>query len=435
MRVFTLFGIYYASAGYALINPLFGVLFFVHITIFRPENLAWGSAVFGRLHLITAVCTAIGCLIRRDQLRTDVGRHQRLNVALFAAFVAWLWFVSLTATASVDASIDRTLYITKIFAFCVVLSLVLNSAHTIRWYVLVSSASFGLVGFWGVLQGMAGNWRLDNVWVGSNELAAALSLMIPFTLSAALDSAFLKWQRIAMALCVVAMTTCIVYTDSRSGLVALIGGLFGFVVLAKRKFRFLAWLLAIIVLVYPMVPSEFGDRWSTIVQQDAEADLAAKSRPILWQLAFRMWQDNPILGVGLGNFRLVVSSYESKAGDLVNSEAMARLIFGTEREPHGLYPGLLAQAGLLGLALLMTMSLRNASCRLDFQKDLALLGKGAQAGVLGFAIAAIFGDYQYIDMFYWQLFLIGAIRSVWEHSDAGDSLLASPMAHAKGELI
>ena len=54
MRALVLFIVYYSLAGYSLLSPVVGVLFFVHIMIFRPENLVWESPMFGRLHLITA---------------------------------------------------------------------------------------------------------------------------------------------------------------------------------------------------------------------------------------------------------------------------------------------------------------------------------------------------------------------------------------------
>ena len=63
MRVLVLTFIYYSAALYGLLNPVFGLLFFIHITIFRPEALVWGNTAFGRLHLITAFFVLAGYLI------------------------------------------------------------------------------------------------------------------------------------------------------------------------------------------------------------------------------------------------------------------------------------------------------------------------------------------------------------------------------------
>lgn len=410
MRILALFVFYYSSAAYALLNPLYGVLFFTHIVIFRPENLAWETPIFGRLHLITALCTAVGYFLRRSEV-LRIGRSQWINTVVFAAFVIWAWVISMFAVASVDDSVDRATELTKIFLFCVLFNVVVTSTQRIRLYVLVASASFGLLGAWGILQGLAGNARLDGLWVGgSNYLAAGLSLMIPFTLAAALDRAFSRRHRIGLIACVIAMTLCLIYTDSRGGFLALVTGLMSLALFGKQRGKILVGFLVLAIMVYPMIPTDYGKRLSVFVDDTENRDLSAESRPILWQLALRVWRDHPILGVGLGNFPSVIDSYEGEAGDLVKSPAMADLIFGRGRQPHGLYTGMLAEAGAIGLALFLVLLLRNALCQLGSrERELVLVGKGAQAGIVGFAFGAAFGDYQYIDVLYWQLFLVGTI--------------------------
>ena len=74
MRIAVLFILYYSSAVYGFFNPLYGLLFFVHITIFRPESLAWGTPVFGRLHLMTAIVALLGYFVRKGQGVQSAGR-------------------------------------------------------------------------------------------------------------------------------------------------------------------------------------------------------------------------------------------------------------------------------------------------------------------------------------------------------------------------
>jgi len=38
--------------------------------------------------------------------------------------------------------------------------------------------------------------------------------------------------------------------------------------------------------------------------------------------------------------------------------------------------------------------------------------RGAQAGIAGFAVCALFGDLQYIEMLYLQIFFIGSLMAV-----------------------
>jgi len=44
------------------------------------------------------------------------------------------------------------------------------------------------------------------------------------------------------------------------------------------------------------------------------------------------------------------------------------------------------------------------------QHSFYLQVKAAQAGLIGFAVAAFFGDFQYIEMLYLQSFFVGAVR-------------------------
>src|SRR5690349_14040880 len=158
MRVITLTCIYYAAAFYGLVNPGLGLLFLFHIIIFRPENLAWGGAAFGRLHLVTTLCVLAGYFLRVQKFRThDTYNHQKNNLVLFFFLLAWLTIVSVFAEASVQSSLEQTWEVVKIFIFCFLFSKLIQTEHGLNRYVWVVALSFGALSFWGILQTMAGN--------------------------------------------------------------------------------------------------------------------------------------------------------------------------------------------------------------------------------------------------------------------------------------
>jgi len=123
MRILGLYAVYYGCAAYGLVNPVFGILFYIHITIFRPESLAWGSPVFGRVHLITSLCVVVGYLFRQhsDQVISNVG-FQKTNLYIFSIFALWLFVVSVLAEYSVWLSMDVAALIAKIFGLCFLFS-------------------------------------------------------------------------------------------------------------------------------------------------------------------------------------------------------------------------------------------------------------------------------------------------------------------------
>lgn len=422
MRIFVLFLTYYGCAIYGYFNPVFGVLFFVHITILRPESLVWGNPVFGRLHLITAGLSLAGYLIHRQVLERQSeiqDKYQNRYVFWFLAYIVWLYVVTFLAVASFDRSLEKAMDMTKIFALCFLLSKMLNTKERFEHYVWVTAVSFGLLGFWGFLQGLAGNPRLDDLWPGgSSQISAALALVIPLVLARAMDPSLAKRLKLVLLGCAAAIVLCLMYTASRGGFLGLAGAAGTFFLLMRQRTKALIFSAAVAAAVLVWQPASYQERISTIFVPTEQRDASAQSRVVLWTIALRIWQDHMIAGVGLDNFSPVKETYIDKVSDLVQDPIMYDIIFGKERMPHGVYTGMLAESGLVGLALFLCIVLRG----LIFQvppifgadgrfRNLHFQMRGAQAGLVGFLIASLFADLQYIEFFYVHLFFIGALRA------------------------
>jgi probable O-glycosylation ligase (exosortase A-associated) len=425
MRTISLILISYGCALYGFVSPSFGLLFFVAITIFRPDNLVWGNRVLGRLHLITSLIVLIAYFIRRgDSHSASQGRYQIKNVFIFFILLVWLVVVSASAEASSLTSFDRTLEVAKLFCICFLFSKLVNTPDRINLYVWVSVTSLGLLSLWGFEQGLRGNPRLDTLTVGgSNFLAAQIVLLAPLALAKVFETGLSVRSRLVFFACTVSLVLCNVYSDSRGGFLGLAIGLLIFILQTNQRLKAIAILALLIALVSPWIPDLYQDRMRSIFVDPAVRDLSAAVRPVLWSIAIRIWRDHPILGVGLDNFSSVKDSYFEKLGDIVTSDAMAEHVFNQPRYTHGLYPGMLAETGLVGLGLFLALLCRNAFTRFPVfftrsgsQHGLYCQGKAAQAGLIGFSVAAVFGDFQYIELAFWQMFLVGAIR------DYADSL-------------
>ena len=430
MRTIVLFLTYYTCAAYSLINPTFGLLFFCHITIFRPESLVWNSIAFGRLHLITSVCVLLGYLFKRNSGDGHlVNTYQKANLRIFFLFVLWLIIVSIFAEYSVQLSLDKAIDVAKIFGFCFLFSRLITTERKIEAYVWVTSVSFGVLSFWGFLQGLQGNVRLDTLWPGgSNYIAAQLALMGPFTCARIFDSRLAYRSRIVFLACSLCIILCSIFTDSRGGFFGLAIGMLVMVGKLKSRLKVVAGLAMIAVLAYPWIPVNYQGRIASIFAAEESRDESANSRPVLWNIALRMWGNHPIAGVGLKNFSIVKERDRGQFLDLIESDEMYNLIFDQQRDPHGLYTGMMAETGIVGATLFLILLLRNVfwhRASLDAQSEkysnIHLQLKGAQAGLIGFAVAAIFGDFQYIEMLYLQVFFIGAARGYLESLETIDA--------------
>jgi len=424
MRIMVLTILYYGAALYGLRYPVFGLMFFIHIVIFRPESLVWGSYAFGRLHLITALIVVAGYLLqRRSLVVAGEGLHQKKNLFNFALFLVWLAIVSFLAEASPPDSFAKALELLKIFVICAVFAKIVNTKIQMEYYVRVVVISFGLLALWGFQQSLLGNERLDTLWPGgSNYIASQMALIAPLAMAKASDRNMPLMYRLVFIACASFMILCSFATQSRGAFLGLALGMFIFLFFVRYRVRAFAALLLITVLIYPWVGATYVDRIGSAFAPAEERDASAESRFALWQVALRIWQDYPIAGVGLDNFTLMRKAYAGKVSDIITREDIYNLIFDEERyqerHPHSVYTGMMAETGLIGVGLFVVLLLRNIFVRLpkkfldwSSSQSLYLQAKGSQAGIVGFAFAALFYDLQYIEMLYLQIFFIGAIKT------------------------
>lgn len=421
MRTLVLFVAYYGAVFYSLLDPFVGLLFFINILIFRPENLTWGSPVLGSLHLLTAVAVLVGYLIHREKYVSQGDSHyghQKITVIVFLAFIIWLCVVSTLAEISPDLSFTQTAELAKIFVMCVLFSLIIKSQSQVTLYAWVVAISIGALSFWGILQGLAGNERLETLWSsGSGPLAAMLALLAPFVLSYGLDRTKPYVVRMGVFGCTSAIVLCLIYTESRGGFIGMAIGMVALLVRVRQRVSVAIAVVLLSLLALPWVPASYTERISTIFQDQESLDSSAASRPVLWNIAMRMWREYPVAGVGLQNFSDVKERYSERYRDLATREDVAELVFGRNRVPHGLYPCLMAETGLIGTALFMFLLLYNVLAHLpngfgssEDERSLYLQFRGAQAGLIAFAVASIFIDSYTIEMFYFQLMVVGALR-------------------------
>jgi O-antigen ligase len=412
--------VYYGCAIYGARNPLFGLLFFIHIVIFRPENLVWGNPEFGHLHLITALLIfAGGAILNPRLLMQRGGVYQKRTLFIFGLFAVWLMIVSGLAEVSTQLSFTQAWEVLKVFVICLIFSKLINTEQHINLYVWVTVISFGLLSAWGIEQSFLGNDRLDTLWVAdSNAIAAQFALMAPLALAKAFDPNLSRKYKLLFLACAVSMAFCTVATQSRSGLLALCIGMFFLIMMTKHRVKLFATVAVIAVLVVPWITSKQNERISSIFVSAEERDVAASSRLVLWRLALYIWEDYPIAGIGLNNFPLVKNRYAGQMRDYVQDDAMYYNIFEYDRVPHGSYTGLLAESGVVGFALLIALLLTAIASRVprqlvdsDSHGGLYLLAKGAQAGLVAFAFAAAFSDIQWVEMLYFHIFFLGAIKS------------------------
>ncbi len=154
-----------------------------------------------------------------------------------------------------------------------------------------------------------------------------------------------------------------------------------------RTLRFLLLIGALVAVAYFIFP----DYWAVLERRfSGEGTSITGERTELITVALNYFQDNPLFGIGFQSFR----SYNPGI---------------TLHPPHNTYIGLLAETGLIGLGLFLSMlavafhnlwsTIRLAGEDKRLQLDLPVL-VGMLLGLTGFSAAIFFGDNAH-NKFFW----------------------------------
>ena len=174
-----------------------------------------------------------------------------------------------------------------------------------------------------------------------------------------------KIMKLFYLLCMSFFITVNVIAASRGGFLGLIIAGFLCWILEKNKFRNFMVVMLSAVLIFSYAPSQLFREIKTLSQGTEEA--TADDRIYLWRIAIKMFNDSPVLGVGIGNYPYYFSEYENQLR--YSSNAL--------RVPHSTPIQWLAETGLIGVFImfLLQKSLFN-SWYLSFKRRKKMLDDG-----------------------------------------------------------
>lgn len=276
-------------------------------------------------------------------------------VVCFSGFVAWS-FLSVTWASFPGEAVGRSV---TFFGDLVLLALIalLDISGTVRaWRLFVWSAALSVpvavvLTLTGVIGGAGGRLTL----AGLN--ADAYSPILLIAAWACLVALQFK-SRVIKPLLVVVLLAGALMTQTRTGLVAFVVGGAIAVAIAPRQARsyvfrrFAAMALvgciaaAGVAAVAPSYARQSIARLGTAV--DVEGPSALTGRKSLWLGALRMWQSDPLLGAGAGNYAQLSLRYSSYAAQLWQRRA-------EHSAAHNMYLSTLAELGLPGAALFVAV--------------------------------------------------------------------------------
>jgi putative inorganic carbon (hco3(-)) transporter len=180
----------------------------------------------------------------------------------------------------------------------------------------------------------------------SNYYALVMVTLVPLALDRLWHERKLAYRFLALwalAVCVLS----IIFTFSRGGFFALIVVLA--IMIARESINPLKLLLSLslLVIVWQFIPANYAERLSTTLDLlpgsgvDARDEVSFRGRTSEVLVAWQIFADHPVMGVGLNNYKYYYQEYAQPLGWDNRRE---------ERSAHNLYLETAAETGLIGLA-------------------------------------------------------------------------------------
>jgi O-antigen ligase len=430
------------SPGFAGVSPAApsAPLPFVLLAVFvivlytRPQDVV-GALEPLRLAFLTgfgaAALHAMEAMRRGDPV-VRIDRETRLLFA-FVALAAASVPLGLWPGGSVALLKDQLFKVVLVF---VLIAHLADSAARIRALVglLVAAGVYLALGslyllatgqatrYLGRGQGLVGGMFKD-----PNDLALALVIMTALA-GFQLLAARRMLVRALYGAAIVVMLAGVMATYSRGGLVALLAaGAVGLRRVATRGMAPAVFGVAALGLVgIAVMPSGYSERATSIVTQDGDTG-SIDARMTTLRHGLQIMAENPVVGVGIGNFR--IAEGEKHAG------------VGKWNEAHNAFIQVGAEMGWAGLAVYLALAFcavanaRAAARAVAGDPGLSAIAHGLETALVGFLVGALFLSQAYTWHFYILLGLTVALRQLAErHRRSAPAQAAEPARPAGGPV-
>ena len=414
-------------AGYSppmAIGLTLGVVFLV-LTL---ANLTAGVCIFAVLSFLDTVLPVQGALSAPKLLGlmlmlswlalvTAGDREQRERIFshpaflfVLLSFVGWSLLSATWAEYPAAAIETFTRYLPNAFLFLIVFAAV-RTREQLLWVVGAFVIGAFLSGVYGLIvpPPAADIGRLAGAGGDPNETAAAMVAGLSLATALAIALRGKPLARMAAGAAGVICMLALFLTSSRGGLIALAVALIAAVFLGGRRrgTMLVAATGAILVTVFyfaTIAPDSVRER---VIHPEG-----GTGRVDIWTVGWRMVRDNSIQGIGSGNFATSSIHYLLEPGVLLRDD----FIVDTPKVAHNTYLQVLAELGIVGFALFMTILLFSFVCAFKAHRVAAAAGDReldiiARATVV--ALVALFSAYIFVSRDYGkQLWLLLALCPV-----------------------
>jgi O-antigen ligase len=182
-----------------------------------------------------------------------------------------------------------------------------------------------------------------------NDFCMTMNMIIPFSFFLAMNAS--GKNKIFYILLAGLFLFAIILSNSRGGFVGLVAAFIYCWLRTKRKILTASILGVLTVFTVVVAPPSYWDRVRSITEEGADKG-TGEERIYTWKIGWHMFLDNPIIGVGQGNFPYEFKKYELKATGS-NESFHGRSVAG--RAAHSIYITMLSELGIIGTGIFIGM--------------------------------------------------------------------------------
>lgn len=397
----------------------FGLLYLFTLLLYvRPNDLIPAMGTFP-LAKIVAIAAPIAYIYAQYKVgKPIINWTIEVKMIMLMLFLAILFTpVSISPSDSLGAVSD--VFIKTVIIFILIIGLV-NTQERLQAIIKLTVLCGTWLAVFAVESYATGNLTLKGdriegfvggIFGNPNDLAAALNMLIPLAVALAFMSA--GAMRLFYAVCAMFLLCGVMVTFSRAGFITLvvISGMmlwkFG---RGSRSSVALATLVGAVIL-FSVFSGAYRSRLLTILNPSSDTSGSAQHRVELMKRGLELSIQNPIVGIGMGNFH-IYSIHEKVA--------------------HSGYIEVAAELGVIGLLaylILILAPLRALSRieqemikpRADADADVKYLSIGLQIVLIAYMINSFFSSIQYLWYLYYPAGFAIALRLIYSAKKAAQA--------------
>ncbi|MBR4560466.1 MAG: O-antigen ligase family protein [Bacteroidales bacterium] len=329
--------------------------------------------------------------------------HHPIAIVIYCMF-AWMLVTTITSempVVSLKFMVSRLWFVVPAFFLCTVLFKKPKNIDLFIWlyiaslcivcvYTIIHHAQFGF-------DGDSAHWVMTPFYNDHTAYGAALAIYLILALTYVFIPGISKGRRFLVIGVVALLSLALTLSNCRAAWLSMIASLGVLVcVLLKIKFHWVAAAVIVLVGLFLTFQNQIIDTLEKN-NQDASGDLVENIQSITnistdasnlerinrWQSAFRLFNERPVFGWGPGTYQFVYAPFQmSKEKTIISTNA------GDGGNAHSEYFGPLAEQGLVGSLLVLTLVVVTVTCGLKTYS--CCKNKKAKVLVLG-ATLAFFG--------------------------------------------